>query len=780
MGKSVEKISLSVGELADICQTGDINYRFSSRSSAREGIAAHKKIQKTRPDGYFSEHSVAYQVKCGCFGISINGRVDGFSMSDDIMLVDEIKSIRVNPEVIPEYVLEQFWRQACFYAFMLASEMDAAEVLVRLCLFHLDEEQEYQLEQLFSVGELTVKFAEAIFVLVDRLESRRQWRQIRSKANKTLSFPYPNYRPGQRELAVNVYRQLVTSGQLVLQAPTGIGKTIGTLFPALHALEKTGKRRIFYLSAKTSTQQMAEKAVEQLSEVGARIRFVTLTAKEKICFNPGLPCDPDYCNYAKGYHDRVNLAVREMLDLQDHFDRDSIERFAKHYEICPFELGLDISQEADLIICDYNYVFDPAVYLRRYLKSQSFESIALIDEVHNLVDRGREMHSVELVSSQFLRFARLIRSRSSALANVGKIVSRALLKLSREDDLFVTGDFFLLSEPPEALTSLLHKFCTQVEATLLHNDSGAEAPGDSLSLYFEVLRFLRIAEDYDADYVTLLQRAGNSEVRVKLYCVDPSNRLAIAFDRLSGVVCFSATLQPTRYFKALLGIDNSAHWQELPNPYPREKLHVAMATYVDTSFSGRESSIEALIELIDAVISSRPGGYLVFFPSYSYLDATYETFAAKYPDTPVVTQKPKMTDKERQEFLEHFDGDVVCGFAVMGGIFGEGVDLKGRRLIGTIIIGVGLPGLSVDRDLIRDRYAEDGFKFAYQYPGFTRVLQAAGRVIRSEKDEGVVCLVDSRYAEIGYQKLFPSQWQPHKVLSATSLRQSLADFWVGR
>ena len=439
----LKRVNISVVDLAEMCRTGDIHHRFSTHSSAQEGIAAHVLVQKGRESFYKSEYSVEHEVVCGSYLIKVGGRIDGWLQTADGLCVDEIKSIRLPPHDIPKSVLEQYWCQANFYAFMLAREKYLSEVRVRLCLFHLDEKKEYWLERTYQICELTIKFVEGIMLLVGRLDRRDRWQKIRSYANSSLTFPYEDYRPGQRDMAVSVFRQLNNGGQLVLQAPTGLGKTIGTIFPAIHALECSENQRIFYLSAKSSTQKIAESAVKDLMGNGGRLRSVTITAKDKICFNQGVPCDSKYCQYAKGYYDRVHGAISDMLDQQDQFDRESIQKFALKHRICPFELSLDVSLEADLIICDYNYVLDPSVYLRQYFNSSCSDSLALVDEAHNLIDRGREMYSAEIEDAQILYVARQVKNRSPVLFRAAIAVISEFLVIRKMDSKFSSRGYLL-------------------------------------------------------------------------------------------------------------------------------------------------------------------------------------------------------------------------------------------------------------------------------------------------------------------------------------------------
>lgn len=778
MGQFLNEIQLSVGELTELSRVGDINFRFSARSSASEGVAAHRAVQSSRGTGYVSEHPVAHEIVSDDIKITVAGRVDGCFIEDEILIVDEIKSVRVRPEEIPADVMDGFWRQAIYYGYMLARELLHDRVTIRVCLYHLDEKKEYQFSRSLELCELAQHFADGLLLFIGQVEKRRQWKSARDACNGGLAFPYGEYRPGQRDMAVSVYRALTSGEQLVMQAPTGIGKTMGTLFPAVHALSTTqGVERLFYLSAKTSTQKLVENSAADLATAGARMRTVTLTAKDKICFSRGQPCDPEHCQYADGYYDKVHGAIDEMLESGDLFDRQGVEEAARNFQLCPFELGLDLSRFCDLVICDYNYVFDPVVYLRRFFDDQRLDSLVLVDEAHNLVDRGRDMFSAEIEKSEFLDLAKALRESGNRLHRQASAVNRAFLDLKKRDDRFDETGHLTSPEPPEKLLGVLHQFCSDTEEEL--RNEGSEAWRDNLlEVYFSALRFVRTAEEFNEDYVTLLSQGGRKrQMRLKLYCVDPSNRLNEGFERLAGSVCFSATMQPQDYFRRMLGIRQGSSWYQLPSPFPASNLNVCIAGFIETTFGNREGSVAPIVSLVHEMVSSRAGNYLVFFPSYVYMELVSAAFAEAHPGIDIEVQQRNMSDEGREAYLARFEGGPVCGFAVMGGVFSEGIDLTGDRLIGALVVGVGLPQLGIDRDLIRDHFDESGFEYAYQYPGLVRVLQTAGRVIRSDDDRGVVCLVDRRYLQARYRDLLPSHWITKAVNSVSELGDNLRSFW---
>jgi DNA excision repair protein ERCC-2 len=777
----VSKLTASVGEITELCRSGDINFRFSSKSSALEGIRGHQIVQKSRGREYTKEHSVAALLPFGSDEIEIKGRIDGYGYDAlrNLYFVDEIKTLRIDIEDIPQYILDSYWMQVSLYAHMLASELKPSvdELLLRLCFYHLDSKTERVIERQVSCTDLETNFEYANSVLQQTLRQKNEWDNTRIASMESLGFPYGEYRAGQRDMAVSVFKTVNQHQQLVLQAPTGIGKTMATLYPAVQALRPEIANRIFYLSAKTSTQALAQTALKDISAGGAKLRSVIITAKDKICFSPGEPCHPDHCPYAKGYYDRVNNAIEDGLSKTEHFDRHQIESVAREHDVCPFELGLDLSRRCDVIIADYNYVFDPVVYLRRYFESNHVDSVALVDEAHNLVDRGRDMFSAEIIKERYLNLAKLTKDASKLVSRSAQSVNRSILDYLRERKAEFTREGHVSNdEVPLRILNALQKFCTCAEEEL-REDSSSSWRDTLLDTYFMSLRFVRTAELFSSDYVALVSKRGK-ETRVKLYCVDPSRQLSSAFDRLAATVCFSATLRPGGYFKAMLGVGRQANWYRLPSPFQSENLLVNVAGYIDTSYRARQHSLDSLIELIAQTIKAKQGNYLIFFPSYHYMLNAHAAFTRRYADIDVQIQERDMSETDREHFLAAFDRQPICAFAVMGGVFSEGIDLKGNKLIGAIVVGVGLPQIGIDRDLIRDHFGESGFEYAYQYPGLVKVLQTAGRVIRGEEDRGIVCLIDSRYMERRYRELLPEEWTINYCMDKNAHQKHLSNFWL--
>lgn len=772
-------VTLSVGQLIDSCRRGDINFRFSAKSSAIEGIRGHQRVQQSRGEGYLAEYPVSIELKASGMDLEVGGRIDGcwFDSARGLFCIEEIKTLRVEAEEIPAGVLDSYWLQAQLYGYIVGSQMGADQLILRLCLYHLDKKTETIFERVSHLKELAAIFFDSVGFFSTILRRRQKWIRDRNASMRDLEFPYGKFRSGQRDLAVSVFRAVANNRQLIIEAPTGIGKTMATLYPSIKAMESSRASRMFYLSAKTSTQTLAQIAVKDLTVAGGRLRSIVITAKEKICFSPGQPCHPDHCEYAKGYYDKVQDTIDTMLGEAEHFDRGAIEFAAQRDRVCPFELGLDLSASCDAIIADYNYVFDPVVYLRRFFDSKNRDSIALVDEAHNLVDRGRDMFSAAVDKESYLAIAKICQRSAPAVMKAARTVSRAFLAYKKRHEIeFEKHGHITSDEIPESVVSAMQTFCNSAEEELRSEVYGGFRD-ELLGCYFDTLRFLRTAENFDADYAVLFQQQSKKHC-LKLYCMDPSRQLGEGFDRLASTICFSATMQPSEYFRRMLGASDVANWYRLPSPFSSTNLQINVAGYIDTSFKGRNQSLADLVDLIRCVITAKQGNYLVFFPSYDYLQRAVQLIENRFPQMAIRVQQRKMSDEERQEFLSAFtDESQVCGFAVMGGAFSEGIDLKGNRLIGAVVVGVGLPQIGIERDLIRDHFPEAGFEYAYQYPGLVRVLQTAGRVIRDDADRGIICLVDTRYREQRYLALLPAEWEPISCRNSLEVTVNLDSFW---
>jgi len=796
--------TISVRDLVEfVLRQGDLGgeREFVGSDRALAGIRGHQKIQRSRPTGYLTELPVEHRVETEEFTLQIRGRIDGLLITSQQVLLEEIKTVqgKWNHEADPLH-----WAQAKFYAFMHAQENGLKELVLQLVYLELPAGKVTEFRQTFSFAELSDFFAATTAVYVDWLRERHHWCVDRDSTIAALVFPFPAYRPGQRELAVAAYRVLANGGRLFLAAPTGIGKTISTLFPAVKALGEGKLERIFYLTARTVGRAIAEKALADLRRAGLKLRAVTLTAKEKICVREGHPCDPLTCPLALGYYDRVKPAIREAL-AQEEITRSVLESVGQKYQVCPFELSLDVSVWADAIICDYNYVFDPQVYLRRHLAEDGGAYGFLVDEAHNLVDRAREMFSAELDGREILDVKRAVQKAAPRCAKALTQLHAAMRGLGNDaeshaetfeaSDTAVELNLFPEKTPsirnaedgvttspefPDSLLEPLETALDEAEAWLVKNQQ-AEFREALLGLYLRMHSFRRTADLYDERFVTIIEN--DPTIKVRQFCLDPSMLLRKALARGKAAIFFSATLTPMDYYRTLLGGEPEDPVLQLASPFPSENLAVLIQDRIQTHFKGRAESLGEVVEAIATLVSGRRGNYLVYFPSYQYLNDTLQEFKLRHPSVPILVQRPGMSEPERDAFLAAFSvehGETLVGFAVLGGIFGEGIDLVGERLIGAVIVGVGLPQLCVERNLIRDYFQQQnaaGFEYAYTFPGMNRVLQAIGRVIRSENDRGVVLLIDARFNETRYRRLFPAWWKYLRVRHTDGLRDAIGSFW---
>lgn len=790
-------IKISVRNLVEfVLRSGDLDTSFRSMSRAVEGTRAHQKVQKSKGENYEAEVMLRHNFEYKGFTFKIEGRADGIireSLDDNtkndknltlelnrgLICIDEIKSTTKPLEDIDENYNEVHWAQVKCYAYFYSLQNEIDNIDVQLTYFHLETEVTKSIRKNISF----VKLEEFFYGILDKYivwaNFTSQWSNIRNKAAKDLVFPFDSYRIGQRDLAILVYRTIRDKKKLFAQAPTGIGKTISTLFPTVKAFGEGHTTKIFYLTAKTITRQVAEEAFTKMREKGLKFKTLTLIAKDKICFKEESRCDPDYCEYAKGHFNRVNDALLDILNNEDEFSRNIVEQYSKKYNVCPFEFSLDLAVWVDSVICDFNYVFDPRVYLRRFFDFNSNEYTFLIDEAHNLVDRSREMFSAILYKKPFLDLKRVFKDREPRIAKALNKVNSYMLKMKK---LCVDEYFYIQKEMDDDICYLLNSLMAESEE-FLATKQGKEGHKELLELFFECLAYVKISELYDDRYVTYIEKA-NKDVKLKMFCLDPSYLLGEAVKRGKSAVFFSATLSPIEYFKEILGGDNEDDIVLLPSPFSKKNLCLMTASNISTRYKDREDSYNKIADYIKATTTEKEGNYIVFFPSYKYMNEVYERFIEKYGSMNTIVQTTMMTEEEREEYLNRFEynpKETLIGFAVMGGIFSEGVDLKGERLSGAIVVGVGLPKICLERNIIKEYFNEKnnkGFDYAYLYPGMNKVLQASGRVIRTEKDKGTVLLIDDRFTYNSYKRIFPKSWSHNMSVSSTNqIKNLLMSFW---
>ncbi|MFC7371893.1 ATP-dependent DNA helicase [Fictibacillus iocasae] len=759
-----EGVKISVRSLVEyMYRSGSITSGFMSSASLTDGTKAHQKIQKTYGKNDEREVYLKCEVVQGGITFYIDGRADGLLYDDaGAVTVDEIKSTARDLGVVEEDSHPVHWAQAKCYAYMYSLDHELCDMNVQLTYVHVVSEEKKRFVRTFSFAELetAVFAAAAAFVPYARMLAEHEAK--RNESIRELPFPFDRYRNGQRKLAGAVYKSIADGRTLFANAPTGTGKTISTTFPAVKAIGEGHLQRFFYLTAKTITRTAAEEAFHHMQSRGLHLHTVTITAKDKACLKEETRCQPDYCEFADGHFDRINGAMLDILSNETVMTREVIQRYSLKHRVCPFEFSIDLAYASDAVICDYNYVFDPKVSLKRLFEEQKKKTAILVDEAHNLVDRARSMFSAEVEKSLFLQLKREFKGRDKGVLETVSAVNDYLLSVRKSME---PERERVEAELPEELVSLLEAFCVQSERVLA---SGSDSEL-LLQAYFAANSFNRISSLYDERFVTMTESYG-SEVRVKLYCLDPSHVVSETGKRYRSRVYFSATLSPLGYFREMLGSAPDDYVFKISSPFPKENWDVYVQP-LSTRYRDRERSYEPIARALAEVLTGRPGNFLVFFPSYAYMNEVYEAFSARDEAAETMVQQPGMSEDERESFLRAFRADqdgTFIGFAVMGGIFSEGVDLKGDRLNGVAVVGVGLPQLGLERNIIREyfnRSGRNGYDYAYVYPGMNKVLQAGGRLIRSEEDTGVILLIDDRYITPQYRALLPDEWRNFTILN---------------
>lgn len=766
----MDNIKLSVRELVEfVYKSGDINVKNLSTDRALDGIKAHKILQSQMGENYLKEFYLKSEFILNDIVFSIEGRADGIIIEEDEITIDEIKSTYTDLSYIDDEYKVAHMAQAKCYAYMYGFINRLQKLNVQLRYYNLDSNETKIIKQTFTTEELETFFYDLLNTYIDWAETIIKLQKERNKTIKETIFPFDDYRKGQRDFAVAVFLSIRSGKKLFAQAPTGVGKTVSVLFPAVKSLyEKNAK--IFYLTAKSSTKNIAFNTVKMMYEKGLRLRTTIITAKDKICFMDETKCEPEYCPYAKGYYDKLNIPLRETIKNDCLYDRDFIEELGKKHELCPFELSLDLAYMSDIVICDYNYYFDPRVALQREDVFNNDKDILLIDEAHNLEDRARSMYSPEIIKEEFYEVYKMMKSEKS--------LSKELFNINKKfiDIKKIVEEAQILNEPPEELINALRKFAARAEK-YFNDKKNEKVPDELTDLYFKTTFFIKISEVADENFCYYAEKA-NNKTMVKLFLIDPSSILKEIEKNAQSSVFFSATLTPLKYFRYILGGDEDDYILKLNSPFERENLNLMISSYISMKYTMRDSNIEKACEYINALITEKKGNYMVFFPSYYFMGKVYSIYESLYDSTGITVQNQGLNEEEQREILDRFENERgVVLFTVVGGIFSEGVDLPLEKLIGAVIIGTGIPQVSFERNIIKaffDEKKNSGYDFAYKYPGFNKILQSAGRVIRTEEDKGTVLLIDSRLCQPSYLKLFPDHWKHFKkVSSAEDVKQFL-------
>ncbi|AIQ32824.1 ATP-dependent helicase [Paenibacillus sp. FSL P4-0081] len=769
---SYAEIALSVRALVEYAfSSGSLEPGFRSGAAMVEGTRSHQLIQKQYKEADRKEVYLKTEIPHGDLLFIIDGRCDGLlAAGDGSLTVEEIKSIAGTPDSALEG-REVHWAQAFMYAYILTQDLDLPAIQVKLTYVQRGSEEQYSLYREMTREELTAFAEETVAKYAPYAEMMVRYQAKRGESIHSLSFPFSGYRPGQRHFAAAVYTSIAEGANLFAQAPTGIGKTMSTLFPAVKALGEDKVSGIFYLTAKTVTRIAAQEAVMMLNSRGLHLHVITLTAKEKACFREEGSCGADSCPFAEGYYDRINAAMLDMLEHETLMTRETIAAYARKHEVCPFEFSLDAAYACDIVICDYNYIYDPRISLKRMSEERKKKTVLLVDEAHNLVDRGREMYSASLTKAPFLGLQRQYKTVNPRLSSTAKAVNAFFIALRKSCGDKGAGEW---KEYPAELPELLELFASEAELELLHASPLITPPaeegeaGSLLDTFYAVQGMLRTFKTYDERYITYAEvRSG--DVYLKLFNLDPSHLLQQMAKSFRSQILFSATLSPLSYYRDMIGADEEDYSLSLSSPFHKEQWQVSVLP-VSTRYHDRDASLQPLSDALKGMVS-RKGNYLVFFPSYLYLKNVYEVFTEKYPEVATLLQGSGMSETERENFLAAFrpdNPDTLLGFAVLGGIFSEGVDLPGDRLNGVMVVGVGLPQVGLERNLLRSYFqaqGKNGFDYAYVYPGMCKVQQAGGRLIRSENDSGIIVLADDRFLQNSYRQLLPEEWRDYFVMA---------------
>ena len=817
------EIRVSVRQLVEfILREGDIDNRRTggSDTAMQEGSRIHRLIQRRMGSDYHAEVSLKCSWNAGDYDILVEGRADGIIdfnwekhitaksviakedketllvIEEEKVVIDEIKGTYKELKRIQKPISVHLAQAKC-YAYIYAEQCNLKEIGVRMTYCNLETEETKYFHEDYTFIELRGWFENLMLEYKKWSDFQFEWAKVRMDSIKALSFPFP-YREGQKELVTYVYQTIYHKRKLFLEAPTGVGKTISTVFPTVKAFGEGKVEKIFYLTAKTITRTVAQQCFSLLADNGLRMKIVILTARDKICPLEKAECNPDACPYAKGHFDRINQAMYELLTTEDHFTRETVIMYAQKYMVCPFEMALDMSLFSDAIICDYNYVFDPKVYLKRFFADGNGKKdyIFLIDEAHNLLERGRGMYSAALVKEDFLKIKKLVSEKSQKLAKQLEKCNKELLTMKRLCENY----------REEELIASFVMALTRVYGTMdefLEEHESFEGREEVLELYFQIAHFLNMYEIMDENYISYTQLLSDGDFMLKLFCVNPATNLKQCMKKGRSSILFSATFLPIQYYKKLLGGDAEDYEVYAKSTFAEEKRALLFASDVTSKYTRRSTEeFRKIARYLYEIVHQRYGNYMVFFPSHAFLEEVYEIFMDEYFDETImecVVQEDYMSEAKREEFLKKFEGNANCdlsgqiafeieveeetiliGFCVMGGIFSEGIDLKKDSLIGALIVGTGIPQVCCERELLKkyfDEQGENGFDYAYRIPGMNKVLQSAGRVIRTADDIGVIALLDERFLEYQYKRMFPREWNQYEVVDVDEVAKRVEKFW---
>lgn len=758
MSESIQFKESVRGIVEYVLKGGSLDDRFVSRGRALEGTIAHGKLQRDNEkvyQDYEKEVILKHEFLVNNISLIVEGRADGIIKENGKIIIEEIKSTYKDLSYINFDYNLLHWAQGKFYGYIYCVDNNIDEIDIRLSYFNINNDEVRSFDKTYNICELEQFVYSLVNKYLEIIVIKEEFNKIKNESIRLLSFPFSSYRKGQRELAVNCFNTIKQNGILFAQAPTGIGKTISTIFPALKSIGENRGEKIVYLTAKTITRTVAQEAYLKLYDKGLKFKVVTITAKEKMCLNNEVKCNPDDCIYAKDYFTKINNVIASLIKKDDKFFEDDIIEYAKMYNICPFQLSLDLSEWCDGIICDYNYAFDPTVKLKRIFEERNEKNILLIDEAHNLVSRARNMYSCQIEKSKIVNVNKVIKGKVPRLYKISNAINKEMILIRRELE-EINENITYHNEIYQNLIKLMKSFINEAESYLI-KAKGTLGYEDVLEFYYSARSFITVSELYSNKYTTILRKE-KSEFIIKIFCINPSENLKQTLNGVYSSIIFSATLSPIKYYMDLIGGDEKSFRVRFDSPFNKKNLSTYLYN-LDMRYFNREKNIDMLCKLINQFITEVKGNYMVFLPSFEYLGKVYEKYIDIYGNNGTIIQEENLSEEKKKEYLEQFSLKTnIVGFTVVGGMFSEGIDLPGDKLIGAIIVGVGFPKVSIENNIIQDYFEKNGFDYSYTYPGINKVLQSVGRVIRTENDKGRVLLIDNRYSSYKYKAMLPSEW----------------------
>ena len=770
------KQTIAVKEIAQfLYSSGDLTNEFFSNKSQLDGKHAHSYLQRQYNDESKKEYYIKHEVKYKDDEFIIHGFIDGVLLEDNKLIIEEIKSTQTPLKNVDLDFHKEYLAQLMLYAYMYANINSMDKINIRLTYIHIPE---YELKKF----DMEKTYSELETFFYDSIERYSSWLHLVDKASdegfnslKNIKFPFKDKREGQYELMKATYYTLKHKNILYAIAPTGIGKTMATLFPSLKTLESR-KQKLFYLTAKTMGRTVVVDSIKILLNEGLKIKSIVLSSKAKSCATHARICKPEKCPYAKGYFNKLREAIEDIYKNETLFDFETIQDYAKKHQICPFEFSLDLSEFCDLIVCDYNYVFDPKAHLIRYFEESNYKSKILLDEAHNLVERSKEMYSSSLVSKDVKKLVDILLQYDKTLFKKREI----FFNLLHEYDELMSEDLFFYSHfLDNKLISTLNQIINSAFNILTDNQEFNDRD-DALEAYFNIKDLLDTSEFFSENHMFMIKK-DESDYYIEIRCMDASKFILDTIKTsVDGIVLFSATMYPIDYYMDLIS-HGEGKFLTLKSPFDNNRLDLIVNDSISTKYKDREATINEIVDNIKILVNSKKGNYIVFFPSYKYIELVLKHLEGL--NTSIIVQMPGMEEYSKEQMLKEFSNTSSphLGLFVMGGSFSEGIDYQGDLLNGVIIVGVGLPQVNIENNLLQEFFDEKynmGFDYAYTYPGFNKVVQAAGRVIRTKDDYGVVILIDKRYKFKKYINLMPPTWTNKKdIVVKAELEKDLKEFW---